>query len=261
MKHFCIENCNNEIGITNFRYGNKRCRSCSAIERNKNPNYLTKLSLAQKGKEKHTKETKEKISFKAKQRFKNPENHPMYGKEGKLSPLWKGDKAKCRQKNYCIENNCNKEVYKEGNRCKSCNMSFKYKINRRNTSDKNNPMCGKKHVKSTIKKISLAKGGTGIPYENTEYGSEFDSSLKEKVRFRDNYKCQLCNKFQTKNSKKLSVHHIDYNKKNNNINNLIILCNKCHGKTNDNRNYWIKYFTKIFLTEFHNMPIKLLEDI
>lgn len=40
----------------------------------------------------------------------------------------------------------------------------------------------------------------------------------------------------------LVVHHIDYDKKNNNHNNLITLCSICHGKTNGNRKYWIKYF-------------------
>ncbi|MEK7562330.1 MAG: HNH endonuclease [Patescibacteria group bacterium] len=47
-------------------------------------------------------------------------------------------------------------------------------------------------------------------------------------------------------SKNLSVHHIDYNKDNINLNNLIPLCKSCHSKTNYNRNRWIKFLkTKV----------------
>jgi len=44
------------------------------------------------------------------------------------------------------------------------------------------------------------------------------------------------------NKKQLDVHHINYNKKNCDINNLVSLCRSCHMKTNFNREYWIKYF-------------------
>ncbi len=40
--------------------------------------------------------------------------------------------------------------------------------------------------------------------------------------------------------------HIDYNKKNSNLNNLITLCGSCHTKTNTNRNYWIKRLMSIY---------------
>jgi 5-methylcytosine-specific restriction endonuclease McrA len=78
----------------------------------------------------------------------------------------------------------------------------------------------------------------GLSFE--EYSPEFDSSLKEQVRFRDKYKCQLCGCSQLENGKQLDVHHKDYNKRNNNINNLISLCVRCHRKTNHNRVYWIE---------------------
>ena len=42
--------------------------------------------------------------------------------------------------------------------------------------------------------------------------------------------------------RKLQVHHIDYNKKNNNESNLISLCNGCHGKTDWGRNEWRAHF-------------------
>jgi hypothetical protein len=42
--------------------------------------------------------------------------------------------------------------------------------------------------------------------------------------------------------RKLIVHHIDYNKKNNNPINLISLCLDCHMKTNFERLDWENYF-------------------
>jgi predicted restriction endonuclease len=66
------------------------------------------------------------------------------------------------------------------------------------------------------------------------YAPEFNQKLKEKVRKRDNYQCQECGKTQEQEiideKHKLHIHHIDSNKKNNNIDNLISLCNRCHGK-------------------------------
>jgi len=62
------------------------------------------------------------------------------------------------------------------------------------------------------------------------YGLEFNEELKEQIRKRDNYTCQICGKEQEKI--KLDVHHIDFNKQNNDKNNLISLCHSCHSKLN-----------------------------
>lgn len=93
----------------------------------------------------------------------------------------------------------------------------------------------------------LGKGGEDHPtWQNgksfEEYGMEFNKELKNKIRERDNYTCQECGKNETR--RKLDIHHIDYNKKNNKENNLISLCRGCHIKTNFSRKDWIKYFKK-----------------
>ena len=72
------------------------------------------------------------------------------------------------------------------------------------------------------------------------YSTDWTETLRRSIRERDKYTCQLCGK---ENS--IHCHHIDYDKKNCNPNNLIILCRKCHSITNFNRNYWIKYFPKL----------------
>ena len=99
-----------------------------------------------------------------------------------------------------------------------------------------------------------------VPYEklnfeclncNNKYFYFFGTILRGKHR------CENCNinwklsindikiKLLEKNIECLSnlyVHHIDYDKKNLDMNNLISLCNSCHTKTNYNREYWINYF-------------------
>ncbi len=106
---------------------------------------------------------------------------------------------------------------------------------------------GRTHTEETKRKMSLAHQGEkchlwkgGISFE--PYGLEFDENLKEVIRNRDRRKCQMCEKTELENNKKLDCHHIDYNKKNNDPQNLISLCRRCHLKTNHNREYWITYF-------------------
>lgn len=69
-----------------------------------------------------------------------------------------------------------------------------------------------------------------------EYGYEFNEALKSKIRKRDNYCCAICENIG------FVVHHIDYNKKNNEEKNLITLCRSCHGKTGFRRENWVVFF-------------------
>ena len=79
-----------------------------------------------------------------------------------------------------------------------------------------------------------------------KYGAGFNNLLKEKIRARDNNHCQYCGKRKYK--RELDVHHIDYNKKNNEKTNLISLCGSCHMKTNcGNRDEWTAHFKLKFV--------------
>jgi len=76
-----------------------------------------------------------------------------------------------------------------------------------------------------------------------QYGLDFNIDFKESVRKRDNYTCQLCGKRELVGTeRKLDIHHIDYNKKNNRKSNVVSLCRNCHAKTNGNRSFWTAYF-------------------
>lgn len=68
------------------------------------------------------------------------------------------------------------------------------------------------------------------------YNIDFNKELKEKVRKLKNHTCQVC--LVNESIKAHDVHHIDYNKLNNNIDNMTLLCDSCHGKTNHNRHFW-----------------------
>lgn len=73
------------------------------------------------------------------------------------------------------------------------------------------------------------------------YDSTFNKELKHQIAERDVYSCQLCGEMLPD---KFAIHHIDYNKKNSNENNLIFLCGHCHSKTNSNSNhkFWQSHF-------------------
>jgi hypothetical protein len=104
------------------------------------------------------------------------------------------------------------------------------------------------------KKISLGKKnspkGRGENHFNWNGGSSFEpysvdwtETLKRSIRERDRYVCKICGVQQGEISH--VIHHIDYDKKNSNPNNLTTLCNSCHTKTNYERERWIIYFNNI----------------
>ena len=107
---------------------------------------------------------------------------------------------------------------------------------------------GIKPTEEARKNMSLAKGGTGIPYANTAYPAIF-REMRPLILERDNFKCQMSSMTNKQHLKKfgrvLIVHHIDYNKKNCKETNLITLTDSWNKKVNKNRKYWTKYFQEI----------------
>jgi len=77
------------------------------------------------------------------------------------------------------------------------------------------------------------------------YNPEFNSYLKQEIRERDEYTCQLCGKSESENAsdgRVLAVHHIDFDKDNCLPENLVALCTACNAKVNYDREYWKTYF-------------------
>lgn len=136
---------------------------------------------------------------------------------GKLNYGWKDGYT--LKKGKCLD--CGRTLkHWRSKRCKSCNNKYHFSSGIFNNKGKRN-----------------GRWEGGIAFG--DYGQAFNKATKEQIRFRDKYTCQMCGCSQLENGRELSCHHIDYNKKNNKLNNLISLCVNCHSKTNNHRKYWM----------------------
>lgn len=78
---------------------------------------------------------------------------------------------------------------------------------------------------------------------NKKYPTQFDESLKEKIRLRDEHTCQMPGCAELPKGG-LCIHHINYDHADNGFANLITLCRKCHNKTTfGDRISWQLFFT------------------
>jgi hypothetical protein len=88
-------------------------------------------------------------------------------------------------------------------------------------------------------KLSVLFSGEGNPQWKGGISCEpycdiwIDKEYKESIKKRDNYECQNPNCWNVSN--RLTIHHIDYNKKNCSPENLITLCNSCNVRANKDR--------------------------
>ena len=92
----------------------------------------------------------------------------------------------------------------------------------------------------------------GVSFE--PYTIDWTATLRRSIRERDKYICQLCGIIQ--GDRAYCIHHIDYDKKNCNPDNLITLCVRCNPKVNFNRKYWTQYF---YDRNNHNIQPKTVE--
>ena len=151
-------------------------------------------------------------------------------------PFQKGHKINLGRKRPDVIERNKKSLFQKGNKSKlGQKQSQKEKETRIKTL--------KKHYKIysyPLKKEKSPFWQGGKSFE--PYGIKFNKELKERIRKRDKYTCQECKYTEKQLGYKLSVHHIDYNKQNNEENNLISLCRNCHAQTNYKREDWTNYF-------------------
>lgn len=116
-------------------------------------------------------------------------------------------------------------TFQQGARCPECNK-IKTSIN------KSGPNC------------NFWRGGIS----NEPYCSVWIPEFKKMIKERDRNKClnPVC-----ENGNYLTVHHIDYNKKKCNKENLITLCRSCNSKANFNRR-WHEHWYKAILFRRYN---------
>ena len=121
-------------------------------------------------------------------------------------------------------------------------------------------------VRKILSEVQKTKIGPLAPnWQNgrsfESYGKGFNNIVKNRIRDRDEYKCQLCGVLEKGGSENLSIHHIDYNKQNNSGNNLIALCRACNSKVNSNRNFWKNYFLDNMRTQLKNLTLTFKGEI
>lgn len=132
-------------------------------------------------------------------------------------------KVECK---VCGKSMVRKPIFFSG-RCKSC-------------SDNDNLQKANREGKNKRYGKDCWNWNGGSSYE--PYSPEFNNKLKVQIKTRDGYRCQECFRHQSEVKRSFAVHHIDFNKKNSNPNNLITLCETCHNQTLFNRQKWIEYY-------------------
>lgn len=173
---------------------------------------------------------------------KEGENNPMFGKRGAECSNWHGGQLE--------------------RICETCGNVFY--VDRWIVEKRNGPRGGHagKYCSITCMaegykgKFVGGKSGTwqgGISFE--PYCVKFNNMFKNYIRTKFNNKCFLCGKSTKTNSRKLDVHHVNYNKDCGCDGDLtcqfVPLCRCCHTKTNTNRDYW----KKKIMCKLHNSII------
>lgn len=115
-----------------------------------------------------------------------------------------------------------------------------------------NPMYGRKG-----KEAGHYKGGSIRKYGTSYRGFDW-KNIKKTIKKRDEYKCRVCGISESECKQNLQIHHIVPYKctQDNNPDNLITLCSKCHAKE-EFKFYKIKKITKKqFKGKVYNMSVK-----
>lgn len=183
---------------------------------------------------KWTEKSKKKLSLKRIELIKIGKITTIFTKGNKFGKLAIGISKNVGENNHQYGKPHSKEIREKISNSLKGNIPY----------NKGLPMSKEQKVKISLIRIEkgLSKGKNnpmwkgGISKE--PYSIDWTKELKQIIRERDKYICFICKKLP----KILHIHHIDYNKKNCNPDNLIALCISCHGKTNHNRKNWINYF-------------------
>ncbi len=77
-----------------------------------------------------------------------------------------------------------------------------------------------------------------------------DKEYKQYIRDRDGNKC--LNPYCSKNNSRLTIHHIDYNKKNCSPSNLITVCSSCNSRANTDRDWHTTWYQALVYMRYNN---------
>lgn len=155
----------------------------------------------------------------------------------KMSEAHKGEKHWNYGNHHSIETR--RKISKSNTGCRH-SIEAKKKISDA-TKGKNNPNYGKIVSDEQKQKIRKAHIGMhlgernpnwkgGITFE--DYPKEFYST-KDKILKMHDEKCFLCGRDKIDNGREMDIHHINQNKKDNSVFNLIPLCKNCHSSSHN----------------------------
>lgn len=195
-----------------------------------------KMSKSHKGKH-LSGETRQKLSESHIQYYRNhPEVCAMISEanRGEMNPFYgKHPSDEARKKN------------REAHKGKHHSGEARKKMSESHKGEKNH-FFGKRHTEEARRKMREAEKGEknhnwqgGISFE--PYCPKFNEAFKESVREEFGRVCFLCPKTEEQNGRKLSIHHVNYNKDclcDSSNCYFVPLCISCHTKTNFNRDYW-----------------------
>ena len=138
------------------------------------------------------------------------------GKEFRVKP----SQIKIGEGKYCSRI-CNYVAHRKGSfvNCEICGKELWRKPRQLKHSKSQKFFCSKSH--QTLWRNQIFSGATHPNWkggENIEYRKILIKSGTKQI-------CRLCS---NKDSRVLAVHHIDKNKRNNNLNNLTWVCHNCH---------------------------------
>ena len=109
---------------------------------------------------------------------------------------------------------------------------------------------GRKHTPEAYVNMRAAQAhqprGSASPFWRggaSPYGPGFTEDLKRIVRWLYDDRCARCDTLAGEiGPRELDVHHVDYDKQNNTLDNLVPLCASCHAMTGARRDYWQRFF-------------------
>ena len=229
----------------------KRKISAAGIGHEVSEETRRKLSKANKGR-KHTEE----------QRRKNSEGHVGVGKgkklteehKQKISVAMKGRKGRkhTEEQRRKMSKSHKGKPKSEAHRKKIGDVHRGKKVSERSRERMSESAMGRKHSEETLRKMSDGRRrGENHPNwlgedHNRIYPEEFNQARKQILK-RDGGKCLNPGCWGT--SKRISVHHIDYDKDNNDLGNLITVCMSCNNRANKGREFWTAFYRKLMVAK------------
>jgi len=197
----------------------------------------TRKRMSKSGKLKRlSKEHKEKIA----ESMRGETNH-FYGKKHSTLTRLKISKS-LEGKNFGRDNHFYGKKHSEESKKKMSESSIG------KTSGKNNFWYGKGYLKFGKNNPNWKGGVSCEPYCDAWADKEYKESIKE----RDGYRCLNPDCWGNCNYLPLTIHHIDYNKKNCHPSNLITLCVSCNSRANFNRNWYKFWYQAIIYRRYGN---------